>query len=144
MTIAYIKITSSKQEKRRDRELCCNMSRWSSAIIFFISWFFVFIDDNDNDDESGENENDDKNNYKQEFPCGRTLTLHYLFACKYKREREKDRWRKTQLANFWGWDEIPRSLPTLDWTIIMVYRSHRSMSTFFAILRGFMFWHCLR
>ncbi len=71
------------------------MSRWSSAIISFISWFLVFTDDNENDDGNDKNENDDKNNYKQEFPHGRTLTLHYLLACKCKSKRRRERETKT-------------------------------------------------
>jgi hypothetical protein len=127
--------------EERERESCCNMSLWSSAIISFISWFFVFIDDNDNDDANGENENDDKNNYKQEFPHGRTLTLHFLLACKC--ERERDRRRKIQLANF-------STIQNSSFTTIGWLNNHVGIliSSFkvdiFAILRGFMFWHCLR
>jgi hypothetical protein len=57
------------------------------------------ITTNDNDDD-GENENDDKNNYKQEFPHGRTLTLHHPLVSKCKSKKEEERERKLQLANF--------------------------------------------
>jgi hypothetical protein len=43
------------------------MSRWSSTIISFVSWFLMFIDDNDNDDD-GENEHNENNNYNENFP----------------------------------------------------------------------------
>ncbi len=54
------------------------MNRWSSTIISFIPWFLIFIDDNNNnddDDDADENEKDDKNDYKWEFPHGRTLSF---------------------------------------------------------------------
>jgi hypothetical protein len=120
------------------------MSRWSSTIISFISRFFIFIDDNhEADDDDDDRENDDKNNYKQKFPCGRTLTLHYSLEnkSKSKPKRERKEERKISRSIMYVWHEIFYSLTSVDWIIILAYRSHRSNYTFLLDWEASSFWH---